>query len=187
MRTTLKHKPKLSNGTIGLRPCLITDAEPVFEAVRESIAEIALWMPWCHPGYSLDDSRVWFDSRANAWENGTDFDFLIVNEVDDFPLGACGLNHINAEDNYANLGYWVRTSRTGQGIATAIVPMLARFGFENLKLNRIEIVVAKGNMPSQRVAEKAGAQREGLLRRRLVVRDQVFDAFMYSLIPEDLV
>lgn len=183
----MKHEPNITNGAIRLRRCLPADAEPVFEAVRESIAEIALWMPWCHPGYSLDDSRVWFDSRASAWEKGTDFDFIIVNEVDGFPLGACGLNHINVEEKYANLGYWVRTRRTGQGIATAIVPMLARFAFDNLKLNRVEIVVAKGNLPSQRVAEKAGAQREGLLRRRLVVRDQVLDAFMYSLIPEDLV
>ena len=182
----MKNEHDIINGALRLRRCLPADAEPVFMAVRESIAEITPWMPWCHAGYSLHDSRAWFDSRADAWENGTEFDFLIVQALEDFPLGVCGLNHLNADERFANLGYWVRTSRTCRGIATAVVPMIARFGFENLKLNRIEIVVATGNLPSQRVAEKAGARREGLLRRRLVVRERVLDAFMYSLIPEDL-
>ena len=169
-----------------LRRCRPSDAEPVYEAVRESIEEVAPWMAWCHPGYSLDDSRTWFDSRAEAWERGAEFDFVIVDESDNSLLGICGLNHINAEERFANLGYWVRTTRTRQGIATAAIPLIARFGFETLNLNRIEIVVATGNLPSQKVAEKAGALREGILRQRLVAREQILDAVMFSLVPEDL-
>ena len=71
-------------------------------------------------------------------------------------------------------------------MATSATFLLARFGFDELKLNRIEIVVAIENKPSQRVAEKAGATQEGVLRKRLVVRDRVYDAVMYSLIPEDI-
>ncbi len=79
----------------------------------------------------------------------------------------------------------MRTSKTKLGVATSATLLLARFGFDDLKLNRIEIVVAKGNKPSQRVAERVGAFREGILRKRLVVRDRVYDAIMYSLIPGD--
>lgn len=179
--------PVMGNRVLILRRCRPADAEPMFEAVRESIAEVSPWMPWCHSGYSLDESRLWCESRADAWEKRTEFDFLIVDEQDDFPLGVCGLNHINVEERFANLGYWVRTSRTRQGIATAAVPMIARFGFDSLNLYRIEIVVAASNLPSQRVAEKVGALREGLLRQRLVVREKVLDAFMFSLIPDDLI
>lgn len=64
--------------------------------------------------------------------------------------------------------------------------LVARFGFDELKLRRIEIVAAINNKASQRVAEKAGATREGILRNRLVVRDKVYDAVMFSLIPGDL-
>jgi ribosomal-protein-serine acetyltransferase len=64
--------------------------------------------------------------------------------------------------------------------------LVARFGFEELNLNRIEIIVATGNIPSQGVAMKVGASREGRLRKRLVVRDHVYDAIIFSLIPEDL-
>ena len=64
--------------------------------------------------------------------------------------------------------------------------LVARFGFDELKLRRIEIVAAINNKASQRVAEKAGATREGILRNRLVVRDKVYDTVMFSLIPGDL-
>lgn len=71
-------------------------------------------------------------------------------------------------------------------MAPAALLLLAGFGFDELKLNRIEIVIATNNQPSQRVAEKVGATREGILRKRLIVRDRIYDAFMYSLIPGDL-
>ena len=93
---------------------------------------------------------------------------------------------INKADSFANLGYWVRTSKTRQGIATIATRLVARFGFDELKLNRIEIVVATDNIASLRVATKVGAMREGLMRRRTVVRDRTYDAVMFSLISEDI-
>ena len=106
------------------------------------------------------------------------------------------MRYLNPVDRVVNLGYWVRTSRTRQGISTTATRLLARFGFEELNLNRIEITAAISNKASQRVAEKAGAIREGFLRNRLVVRvqvadtmvfhEQVSDTVMFSLIPQDM-
>jgi len=53
-------------------------------------------------------------------------------------------------------------------------------------LLRIEIVAAVDNIPSQRVAEKAGARREGVLRNRLFINGESLDAVLFSLVPEDL-
>ena len=114
-----------------------------------------------------------------------EYDFIIMDKNDESFIGICGFNNINAEIRLANLGYWIRTGRKGQGIASTVVPMLAKFGFNNLKLHRLEIVVAEDNLPSQRVAEKAGALREGLLRNRLTVHGKILDAFMFSLVPDD--
>ena len=80
----------------------------------------------------------------------------------------------------------MRTSRTKRGVASAAVRLLAQFGFEKLKLNRIEVKAAVGNTASQRVAEKVRAKREGILRNHMVVRDHVYDMVVFSLIPEDL-
>ncbi|MEK6223196.1 MAG: GNAT family N-acetyltransferase, partial [Chloroflexota bacterium] len=84
-----------------------------------------------------------------------------------------------------NLGYQVRTSRLGEGIATEAAKLVVRYGFEKLMFQRIEIVVRIDNVSSQKVAEKLGAVREGLLRNRLQINGTPWDAYMYSLIPND--
>ena len=55
-----------------------------------------------------------------------------------------------------------------------------------MDLLRAEIVVAVGNHASLRVAQKAGAKREGILRDRLIVRDKIYDAVMHSLTRQDV-
>ena len=52
-------------------------------------------------------------------------------------------------------------------------------------MNRLEILAAVDNIASQRVAEKAGAIREGIMRNRLVIHGKLYDAVMFSLIPGD--
>ena len=177
---------RLTDGVVLLEPYRIGDTDRLYQAVRESVAEVSVWLPWCHADYSIKESRAWVESQAEVWEKGTDYDFVITDAKDGSFLGGCGLNHIDQANRIANLGYWVRTSRTKRGVASAAVRLLAQFGLGKLKLNRIEIVVAVGNKASQRVAEKVGATREGILRNRIVVREQVYDVVMFSLIPEDL-
>jgi ribosomal-protein-serine acetyltransferase len=176
---------KLTDGRITIRPCRPSDAEAVCAAVRESVTELSKWAPWCPPDYSMLHCKPWLESRADAWSEGKEYDFVILDAADSLFLGGCALNDINRTHNFANLGYWVRTSRTGQGIATAAVRLVARFGFRQLGFTRIEIVAAVSNLASQRVAEKAGATREGIERNRHVVRDETYDAVMYSLLPHD--
>ena len=100
-------------------------------------------------------------------------------------IGNTILNHVNRKYQMANLAYWVRSSRTGEGIATKAARYATQFGFEKLGLQRIEIVVSRDNRPSLRVAEKLGAVREGLLRNRLLILGSPCDAYMHSLIPKD--
>jgi RimJ/RimL family protein N-acetyltransferase len=85
-----------------------------------------------------------------------------------------------------NVGYWIRADATGKGYASAAAKLCAEFGFIDLQLNRIEIVAAKDNIASLKVAEKTGAAKECLARNRLIVGDKVHDAFIYSLIKEDI-
>ncbi|MBA7569353.1 hypothetical protein ES708_11092 [subsurface metagenome] len=177
---------KLTDGVVLLRPYGSGDVERLYQAARESITEMSPWMPWCHADYSIEESRAWLELRAEAWEKGTEYEFVITDAKDGSFLGGCGLNHIDYKNRIANIGYWVRTSRTKRDVASAAVRLLAQFGFKKLKLNRIEVKAAVGNKASQRVAEKIGAKREGILRNRMVVRDRVYDMVMFSLIPEDL-
>jgi ribosomal-protein-serine acetyltransferase len=170
---------------IGIRRYQLDDAPGLYEAARESIADIYPWMKWCHPDYSIEDSRSWVPLAVADWEAGAAYDFVVYDLDTGRFLGAVGINQINRLHNFANLGYWIRSSAAGHGLAPQAVRLCARFGFEELKLQRIEIVAAVGNTRSQRVAEKAGATREGVLRRRLNIDGTWHDAVMFSLLPGD--
>ncbi len=113
------------------------------------------------------------------------FAFAVFDVNGNLFLGGVGLNQFNRNHNFANLCYWVRSSQTGRGVATAATLLAAEFGFEDLGLNRIEILTAVGNVASGRVAEKAGAKKEGILRSRLLLHNRPQDAVMYSLIAAD--
>ena len=177
---------ELTDGPVLIRPYRDEDTSALYEAVRESVSEISLWLPWCHQNYSIDESREFIGSRELLSQGGEWYSFGIFEKDDGALLGGVGINFINRVHQMANLGYWVRTSATGRGIATMATRLAARFGFEELGLHRIEIVAAVGNVPSQRVAEKAGATREGVLRKRLLIRGESLDAVLFSLVPEDL-
>ncbi len=177
---------ELTDGKITLRPYRMSDVSESYKAVRESLAELSAWLPFAHKDYSLKESKDWIKTRPKEWKRGTSYDFVIRDAKDGTLLGACGLNHFDKMNWRANLGYWVRTRRTGEGIAPAATLLLAKWGFEALKLLRIEIGVAVENTRSLRVAEKAGAKREGVLRNRLMIRDKTHDAVMHSLIPGDI-
>jgi len=179
-------KRELIGSRVVLRQYTPADVEAVYLAVRESIVELSPRVQWCHEKYALDETKTWIASRAEAWVKGDAYDFLIVDRMNNFPLGGCGLNQLNKLDRIANLGYWVRTSRARRGFATEAARLLAGFGFNELKLNRIEMIIATDNVASQHVAEKLSATREGILRNRIAVRDRVYDALIFSLIPGDI-
>src|SRR5438105_6762853 len=177
---------ELSEGAILIRPYRQEDADALYAAVRESIAEVSPWLAWCHEDYSIEESREFVNTRGKTAADGEWYSFGVFEKDRGKFLGGVGLNFINRVHLMANLGYWVRTSSVGRGVATSATRLAARFGLEELGLHRIEIVAAVNNIASQRVAEKAAAVREGLLRKRLLIRGESQDAVLFSLLPEDL-
>ena len=177
---------ELADGEIMVRPYRPDDIAALFEAARASIPELSEWMPWCHPNYSIEETKSFILSRAEAWAKDAEYGFGVFGPEDGRFLGGVGLNFINRVHHMANLGYWVRSSETGRGVAAKAARLVAQFGLRQLGLQRIEILAATGNLASQRVAEKTGALKEGVLRNRLVLRGQPTDAVLYSLIADDL-
>jgi ribosomal-protein-serine acetyltransferase len=167
--------------TTKIRRYRTDDAEAIYAAATESVAEIHPWLPWCHPGYTISESRIWIEHCGVAWERGSEFNFVVTDDEDRL-LGSCGLNQIRSEHGIANLGYWIRTSATRRGAATAAVSRLADFAFSDTALTRLEIVVAVGNDASERVAEKCGAIREGIAHDRLRLHGRPHDAVIYALL-----
>ena len=117
-------------------------------------------MTWCRPDYSLEDSESFIAKCDSDWEKEEQYNFAIVDMRDGTLLGSVGLNRIDRAHNFANIGYWVRRTRTRRGVATAATLLIARFGLKELGFHRLEILIPVNNMASQRIAQKAGAKFE---------------------------
>ncbi|MBV9619871.1 MAG: GNAT family N-acetyltransferase [Gammaproteobacteria bacterium] len=176
----------LSDGTILLRPHRLDDCDAMYAAVIESIPEISPWLPWCHAGYSREETAGFIKLAGQAWAGNSHYQFAILAVTDAAFLGGIGIIHITRPNRLPNVGYWVRTSRTRQGIASAAVRLVSRYAFGTLGLSRLEIACIPTNASSRRVAEKVGAKFEAVARNRLVMHGAAYAAALYSLLPEDL-
>lgn len=169
-----------------IRPFRIADADAFAAAVRESVATVGPWLPWCRPDYGAKEARAWIGQCAVRLNMGFSYDVGVFAEDGSALYGGVAINQIDHVHNTGNIGYWVRESLQRQGIATRAARTMAEFGFETLKLTRLEIVAAADNVPSRGVAEKLGATFECVARNRLLVRGTPVAAAVYSLIPGDI-
>ena len=174
---------RLTDGIVELRPPRRTDARPLYEAVTASLTELVPWMAWAHQGYREVEAAEWVRRAGRAFADGLEFAFVVRSVETGELLGSAGLNTIDRLNRWANLGYWIRSDRTGHGYATRATRLVSAFGMSEVELGRIEILAAVDNLASQAVAERSGALREGVLRRRLRVGSEVQDAAVFSLVP----
>jgi RimJ/RimL family protein N-acetyltransferase len=171
------------SGDVFIRPIGMDDVLVLHESVRESMAELSRWMPWCHDEYSISESGEWVERQIIAFNEKREFHFAIFSGH--HFAGVCGLNAIQQTDRLANLGYWIRTSDCNRGIATCATRLLADWAFQHTELERLEIVAAVGNITSLRVAAKAGAIWEGVMRGRLRIDGKLHDAVLFSIMRGD--
>lgn len=166
-----------------LRPFVDADGDAFVAAVRESAEGMRRWMPWCSVDYRVDQAHQWFQACRAEWAAGRACEYGIFEQGTGLFLGGAGLNAMQPKHRLCNLGYWVRQSQRGNGVATRVVRALSAHAFGPLALQRVEIVVAVGNLASERVAVKSGALHECVARNRLVVDGQPAAAHVFSLVP----
>ena len=177
---------ELLDAQLRLRPWQAGDIGQLADAVHESVDSVGRWLPWCHADYGRDEATAWIAHCRSGWQTGDHFAFALFDAESGQLLGSAGLNQVDPLHRRANLGYWVRQLRQRQGIGAAAARSVARFGFEQLGLARIEIVVLPENRPSRAVAEKTGAAFEAIARNRLWMHNHAHDAAVYGLIAQGL-
>ena len=84
------------------------------------------------------------------------------------------------------IGYWIGQAHTGRGHMTNAVRLACRYGFDTLRLHRIEAACIPENEASRRVLEKVGFRREGYAREYLCIAGKWQDHLLHALLPEDL-
>ncbi|MDC6159347.1 GNAT family N-acetyltransferase [Bacillus cereus group sp. Bce005] len=100
-------------------------------------------------------------------------------------IGTCGFNSIDFENAKAEIGYDIAKAYWGKGYAPEGISALLNYGFETLKLNRIEAKVEPANVNSIKVIEKLHFTFEGTLRQYEKSKGNFIDIKMYSLLKTD--
>ena len=160
---------ELSSDLVTLRPYRDEDAALLFAAAIESIESVGRWMPWCHPDYAESDSITWVKKAQESWRSGDEYGFALFDRAGRFAGGA-GLNQFNRDHKLANLGYWVRQSRQGHGIAVSAVRCLARFGLATTRNHNSQV-----NRPTAH-SQCSLAKRFAQSGMRMACAGQVFAA-----------
>jgi RimJ/RimL family protein N-acetyltransferase len=173
--------PDLRSDGIVLRPWHLDDLDALVSALQDP--EIPRWTR-IPAGYTDADGREFLERTARGWIDGNAAGFAIVDPSGKKLLGSIGA--VFHEESAASVGYWVAPDARGRGIATQALRLVAGWALQTLGVERLELVTDPDNASSQRVAEKAGFQREGLLRRYLEIKGERRDCMMFSLLREDL-
>ena len=172
------------NPDVRIRPYGLDDAADLCAAAHECVRASERWMPWCHADYAIEEAQAWISLRIPAFEKRSAFEFVITAHDGSY-LGGCGLNQIDAMNRRANLGYWVRPSARRRGVASTAVCLLREWAFRETDLVRLELVVPTTHVASLRVVARAGAVREGTLRKRLIVDGVCHDTAVFSFVRPD--
>jgi ribosomal-protein-serine acetyltransferase len=144
------------------------DGPLVNDAVRDSLAELAPWMPWAGTMPSVDESEAHCRRQQARFVLREDLVLLIFRRRADASegelVGGTGLHRIDWALRRFEIGYWRRTGCAGQGLLTEAVRAVARLAFDVLGARRVEIRMDDNNAPSWRLAERAGFTLEAILR-----------------------
>ncbi len=108
--------------------------------------------------------RGWIKRYEDGWDEGNRAAFAIHPRDADTLLGWAGLVELDLEGRQAEIGYLVAPAARGRAVARRAVELLTRWGFDELGLVRLELRIDPENVPSTKVAERAGYRLEGVLR-----------------------
>ncbi|WP_405775515.1 GNAT family N-acetyltransferase [Streptomyces sp. NBC_00859] len=174
--------PELAAAGFLLRPWRLSDLPLVREASEDEYIPLITTVP---SPYSEPDGAAFVRRQWGRATTRTGYPFVIVNSGGR-PVGNVGLWLKGRAQGRASLGYWVVRSARGQGAAGAAVAAVTGWAFGELRLPALELYVEPWNTASAHTAERAGFQREGLLREWQQVGTERRDMFRYSLANGEL-
>lgn len=150
-----------------LRPPRAGDGPALLEAVNESLPELRRFLaslPWVAAEQTLDLTEAFCRNAQANFIARRDLPFLMFEKGSGQLLGGTGLHRTVWETPKTEVGYWCRTSRSGQGFVGEAVAALVEYAFRHIQAVRVELVTDAENQRSRRVAERCGFALEGTLR-----------------------
>ena len=161
-------RPVLAPGPIRTKRLVLRcwqrdDAPLVKDAIDSSLDELRLWMPWARTEPSpLESIAQRIEQFRRAFEEGRDWTYGILDAAESRVIGGSGL-HPRTQPGRLEIGYWIRSSDTGQGFATEVAAALADRAFQLHGADGVEIRCDPRNARSAAVPQRLGFTLEQTL------------------------
>jgi RimJ/RimL family protein N-acetyltransferase len=166
----------LADGVVSLRP----PDERDLPAIQRGIDDPDVIRAF---GRATVSARQLLELNRRRWAEGTGATFAICDAAGEC-LGHVFLNISSV--SRGSVGYWLLPEARGKGLATRAVRLISRWAFRDLGLARVQLLTEPSNDESQRVAERSGFQREGILRSFTEIDGRRTDNVIFSLLPSDI-
>ena len=162
------------------------DHNTLDDAIRSSLPDLNQWLPWARLDYEHGDTNAFIRDSLQAWKEGRAWDYSVrLKEQPDRHIANVSMWTVSQLGKIAEFGYWVRSDEISKGICTEAVGRLLEEAFTSLSYHKVTLRIAIGNDASDRVAEKLGFTREGVLREELLIRGNWIDHSLWSLIDRE--
>ena len=174
--------PVLTTSRLVLRETADRDAEAIFEMEGDPVA-MRFWSrpPMKTPAEaqaSVERAKGFFPARAGLrWS--------ITRLEDDLMLGHVSLFNFNEQSGRADIGYGLVRRHWGRGYMHEALTAVVDHAFGPLGLRRLEADIDPRNEASVRALERLGFAREGLLRERWQVVDEISDSVLMGLLARE--
>ncbi|HEX2294871.1 MAG TPA: GNAT family protein [Actinomycetota bacterium] len=171
---------RLDDPVVSVRPWEERDAGSLVTELQDrEVSRWVLTIPW---PYTDDDAAAFLRFAEEQRDTHRGAHLAVVAQGDGALAGGVALAPIDWDNGSAALGYWTARSFRNRGIARRAGRLLVDWAFGDLGLERIELTCDPANVPSQRVAEELGFQREGHLRGHLRTSEGRRDSLLYGLL-----
>ncbi|MPZ53679.1 MAG: GNAT family N-acetyltransferase [Acidimicrobiia bacterium] len=159
------------------------DVGTLHRSVEASLPELQQWLPWARPDYNRGDAAAYIRDSISAWKDDKAYDYSVRWKTEpDRHIGNVSIWALTRIGHIGEIGYWVHSGETGRGVITEACRAMVEVGFTNLHLHKINLRIAAGNTASERVADKLGFTRDGVLREELRLGGRWVDHTIYSLL-----
>lgn len=174
--------PTLRSERLVLRQVIEKDAENVLAYLaNEKVTRYMGIDPFKSRQHAIDEIS-WYRS---IFEKDTGIRWGITLKDQDIVIGSCGFLNVKSQHRRSEIGFELSEEYWGKGIASEAFNTVIGYGFERMNLQRIEALVEPANISSQKLVEKHGFQREGLLRSYEFTCGKFDDLYMYSLLKQE--
>ena len=181
---TIPPMPILQGSRVRLRPLRMDDTDDFF--ALHSDARVMRY--WSHPPWTDREQAIRRIEQLERDRATAEFYTWATTLAGvDRMIGTISLFAINRAQFRGEVGYALAPGQWGRGYATEGLRLAVEFAFGTIGLTRLEADVDPRNAPSCRVVERAGFQREGLLRQRWHVAGEITDSAMYGLLRDEYV